>query len=154
MSEINTPEATSSAPQILVIFIIRTARPLWASRPHSVLATTSLDALAVALVLALTPLGGFVGFAALALPILAAITSIRLADLAAAEVPKRFARTSKPHAPVALLAHALSRMPQRPSISSTQANARQHNVLERRPSPGQTFATRGGLSRSAPPLAQ
>ncbi|POR47134.1 magnesium-translocating P-type ATPase [Bosea psychrotolerans] len=96
----------SIATQILVIFIIRTARPLWTSRPHPVLVTTSLGALAVALILALTPLGGFIGFAALPLPILAAITGISLSYLAAAEILKRFAMRSRSHAPAALLAHA------------------------------------------------
>jgi Mg2+-importing ATPase len=96
----------SIATQILVIFIIRTARPLWTSRPHPVLAATSLGALAVALILALTPLGGFIGFAALPLPILAAITGISLSYLAAAEILKRFAMRSKSHAPAGQLAHA------------------------------------------------
>ncbi|MDF2118605.1 magnesium-translocating P-type ATPase [Roseiarcaceae bacterium H3SJ34-1] len=81
----------SIATQILVIFIIRTAKPLWASRPHPVLVVTSLGALAVALLLALTPLGGYVGFAAVPLPILAAIAGVSLAYLVAAEGLKRIA---------------------------------------------------------------
>ena len=39
----------SMATQILVIFLIRTAAPVWASRPHKVLVFTSLGALVVAL---------------------------------------------------------------------------------------------------------
>jgi Mg2+-importing ATPase len=81
----------SIATQILVIFIIRTARPFWTSRPHPVLAATSLGALAVALILALTPLGEVVGFVSLPLPMLAAIAGITLLYLASAEALKRFA---------------------------------------------------------------
>lgn len=81
----------SIATQILVFFIIRTARPLWTSRPHPVLVATSLGALAIALIFSLTPLGGLIGFVALPLPILAAITGVSLAYLAAAEGLKHVA---------------------------------------------------------------
>jgi Mg2+-importing ATPase len=81
--------------QILVIFIIRTAKPLWASRPHPVLVATSLGALAVVLLLSLTPLGGYVGFVAVPLPILASIIGVSIAYLAAAEGLKRIAM--RPH---------------------------------------------------------
>ena len=77
--------------QILVIFIIRTARPLWASWPHPALAGTSLGALAVALVLALTPLGGIAGFVPLPASLLAAVAVISLLYLASAEALKRVA---------------------------------------------------------------
>ena len=77
--------------QILVIFIIRTARPFWASWPHPALAGTSLGALAVALVLALTPLGGIAGFVPLPAPLLAAVAVISLLYLASAEALKRVA---------------------------------------------------------------
>ncbi len=81
----------SIATQILVIFIIRTAKPLWLSRPHPILIATSLGALAVALVLALTPLGAIVGFVALPGPILASIAAVSLGYLAMAEMLKRYA---------------------------------------------------------------
>jgi len=77
--------------QILVIFIIRTTRPLWASRPHPALVATSLGALAVALAIALTPLGGFAGFVALPLPVVAAILGLSGIYLASAEALKGFA---------------------------------------------------------------
>jgi len=77
--------------QILVIFIIRTAKPLWASRPDPVLVATSLGSLAVALLLALTPVGGYVGFVAVPLPILAVVAGVSIAYLAAAEGLKRIA---------------------------------------------------------------
>ncbi len=79
------------ATQILVIFIIRTAKPLWASLPHPLLTASSLGGLAIALILSLTPLGHFVGFVALPLPVLAAITGVSVMYLAAAEGVKRFA---------------------------------------------------------------
>ncbi|CAA2137132.1 magnesium-translocating P-type ATPase [Hyphomicrobium sp. ghe19] len=81
----------SIATQILVIFIIRTAQPFWVSRPHPVLVTTSLGALAVALMVALTPQGGIVGFVPLPASILAAITGITLLYLASAEALKHVA---------------------------------------------------------------
>ncbi len=81
----------SIASQILVIFIIRTRRPAWLSRPDKVLTFTSLTALAVALLLALTPLGREIGFAALPPALLGAIAGLTLAYLAAAEALKRVA---------------------------------------------------------------
>lgn len=81
----------SIATQILVIFIIRTAQPFWASRPHPALVGTSLGALAVALIVALTPLGGIVGFVPLPASILVAITGVTLLYLASAEALKHVA---------------------------------------------------------------
>jgi Mg2+-importing ATPase len=81
----------SIATQILVIFVIRTARPAWKSRPHPVLAATSLGALAVALAVALTPVGALFGFAAVLLPILGAIGGLTVLYLVAAESLKRIA---------------------------------------------------------------
>jgi Mg2+-importing ATPase len=81
----------SIATQILVIFVIRTARPFWTSRPNTVLTATSLGALAVALLLALTPAGHFAGFVSLPLPILTAMVIITIFYLGAAEALKPFA---------------------------------------------------------------
>jgi P-type Mg2+ transporter len=77
--------------QILVIFLIRTARPFWKSRPDRVLVLTSLASLLVALAVALTPLGLPLGFAPLPPPILLAIAGISFAYLACAEALKRLA---------------------------------------------------------------
>jgi Mg2+-importing ATPase len=77
--------------QILVIFIIRTARPLWTSWPDRTLAATSLGALAIALILALTPLGGFAGFLPLSPSLLVAVAGVSLISLASAEALKRAA---------------------------------------------------------------
>jgi Mg2+-importing ATPase len=81
----------SIATQILVIFVIRTAGPVWASRPDRVLAATSLGAVVVALTLALTPIGHLVGFVALPLPILAAMAGVTTLYLASAEALKPLA---------------------------------------------------------------
>ena len=50
--------------QVLVIFAIRTWRPLFASRPHRLLAGLSIGTAALALVLPLTPVAGILGFVA------------------------------------------------------------------------------------------
>ncbi len=84
----------SIATQILVIFIVRTAAPTLSSRPHPLLVASSLGALALALLIALTPLGHVLGFGALPWPVLGAIGVISLAYLASAEVLKRFAMRS------------------------------------------------------------
>ena len=81
----------SIATQILVIFIIRTARPFWTSKPHAVLVATSLGALAVALIVALTPLGSIIGFVPLPASLLAAIAGVSILYLASAEALKRVA---------------------------------------------------------------
>jgi Mg2+-importing ATPase len=77
--------------QILVIFVIRTSARFWRSRPHPVLVATSLGALAVALGLALSPIGRAIGFVALPLPLLGAIGVLAGLYLAAAEALKRVA---------------------------------------------------------------
>lgn len=81
----------SIATQILVIFVIRSARPLWISRPHPILVASSLGALAVALLLALTPVGSVFGFVPLPAPVLVAIAVIGVVYLAMAEGLKRIA---------------------------------------------------------------
>jgi Mg2+-importing ATPase len=82
--------------QILVIFIIRTGKPFWASRPHPVLTATSLGALAVALGTALTPLGEIVGFVPLPLSVLGVVAGVSVVYLATAETMKRVAISRYP----------------------------------------------------------
>jgi Mg2+-importing ATPase len=77
------------ATQILVIFLIRTRGPAWASRPHAVLAGSSLGALALALALALGPLAPWLGFAPLPGALLAAVALLVAGYLLAAEWLKR-----------------------------------------------------------------
>jgi Mg2+-importing ATPase len=81
----------SMATQILVIFIIRTNGRPWSNRPHPVLTASSLIALAVALALPLTPLGGWFGFVTPPLSMLGAIGLLVVIYLACAELIKPFA---------------------------------------------------------------
>ncbi|MBF9232893.1 magnesium-translocating P-type ATPase [Microvirga alba] len=81
----------SMATQILVVFLIRTALPVWKSRPNRVLVIISLTALAVANLIALTPIGLKLGFGAVLWPILAIILLLVVGYLIAAEALKRFA---------------------------------------------------------------
>jgi Mg2+-importing ATPase len=80
----------SIATQILVIFIIRTYAPVWTSRPHPVLITTSLAALAGAPVLVLSPIAASLGFVPVPGALAATIVVIILAYLACAEFAKRW----------------------------------------------------------------
>jgi Mg2+-importing ATPase len=75
--------------QILVIFVIRTRGRPWRSRPHPVLAATSLGALAGALLLALGPWAGVFGFGGLPPAMLAATVGLAVLYLACAEGLKR-----------------------------------------------------------------
>jgi P-type Mg2+ transporter len=81
----------SMATQILVIFIIRTNGRPWSNRPDPVLTASSLIALAVALTLPLTPLGGWFGFVTPPPAMLAAIGLLVAIYLACAELIKPFA---------------------------------------------------------------
>ncbi|MFT4095880.1 MAG: magnesium-translocating P-type ATPase [Rhodoblastus sp.] len=82
----------SMATQILVIFIIRSRGRLFASLPHPALVASSLGALAVALALPFTPVGGWLSFAPLPAHIIASIVAIVGAYLAAAWFARRWAR--------------------------------------------------------------
>ncbi|WP_246737273.1 magnesium-translocating P-type ATPase [Nordella sp. HKS 07] len=77
--------------QILVIFIIRSTKSPWMSRPHPILVASSLGALAVALLLALTPIGRVFGFVPLPPVVLAAIALISVAYLVMAQGFKHIA---------------------------------------------------------------
>jgi Mg2+-importing ATPase len=81
----------SMATQILVIFIIRTNSRPWSNRPDPVLTASSLIALAVALTLPLTPLGGWFGFVAPPPAMLAGIGVLVAVYLVCAELVKPFA---------------------------------------------------------------
>jgi P-type Mg2+ transporter len=81
----------SMATQILVIFIIRTNGRPWSNRPHPVLTASSLIALVVALLLPLTPPGGWFGFVTPPLSMLGAIGLLVVIYLASAELIKPFA---------------------------------------------------------------
>jgi Mg2+-importing ATPase len=79
------------ATQILVIFVIRTYGPAWASRAQAALVASSLAALAVAVALVVTPLGEIFAFVPLPWTMLCAIGGLVAVYLASAEVAKKFA---------------------------------------------------------------
>jgi Mg2+-importing ATPase len=81
----------SMATQILVVFLIRTALPAWVSRPNRVLVATSLTALGVAVVIALTPAGRGLEFGPLPWPILLILAFLVAGYLLSAEGLKQMA---------------------------------------------------------------
>jgi Mg2+-importing ATPase len=84
----------SMATQILVVFVIRTMRPAWSSRPHVALTVTALTGLATALALPLLPWGALLGFAIPGLTVIGSIGLLVLAYLGSAELLKRHALRS------------------------------------------------------------
>lgn len=81
----------SMATQILVVFLIRTAFPAWIGKPNRALVASSLAALSVALLVALTPLGRGLGFGALTWSILLTMAALVASYLLAAEMMKHSA---------------------------------------------------------------
>lgn len=81
----------SMATQILVVFVIRTVRPVWASRQHPVLMATALTGLAAALALPMLPVAGLLGFAMPPVEALGGIALLVVGYLASAELLKRYA---------------------------------------------------------------
>jgi Mg2+-importing ATPase len=78
----------SMATQILVIFVIRTWGPAWSSCTNGVLVASSLGALAVACVIALSPVGGAFSFVPVPALLLLTISIIVVVYLCLAEVIK------------------------------------------------------------------
>ncbi len=89
----------SMATQILVIFVIRTNGRPWADLPRPALALSSLGALLVAMVLPFTPVGGWFGFVAPPLAVMASLAGLTLAYLVLAEVLKTFLFDHRPAQP-------------------------------------------------------
>jgi len=83
--------AESLVTQILVIFVIRTYRPVWRGRPHPALVVTSLTGIAAALLVLLTPLADAFAFVALPARLTLAIGGLVVAYLGAAEALKHVA---------------------------------------------------------------
>jgi len=81
----------SMATQILVVFIIRTARPAWIGRPHIVMTVAALAGLAAASSLVLLPWSGILGFALPSGAVFASIGLLVLGYLFSSELLKRFA---------------------------------------------------------------
>ena len=80
----------SIATQVLVIFVIRTRFNPLTSRPHPLLAGTSLAVVAVAALLPLTPIGATLGFVALPLDFFAILMAMVVVYLMAVEGVKRW----------------------------------------------------------------
>jgi Mg2+-importing ATPase len=81
----------SMATQILVVFVIRTTRRAWRSRPHPALVASALTCLATATVLPLLPLARILGFAFPGWPLLGVIVLVVAGYLLAAEALKPLA---------------------------------------------------------------
>jgi Mg2+-importing ATPase len=81
----------SMATQILVVFIIRTARPAWTGRAHIALVVTALGGLLAALALPFLPFAPLLDFAPPSGMLLGAIALLVVAYLAISEGMKRFA---------------------------------------------------------------
>ena len=81
----------SMATQILVVFVIRTAVPLWRQRPHRLLVTTAGLCLCTAIAIPFLPIAPALGFVAPGLPIVAITTILVAAYLLSAEALKRVA---------------------------------------------------------------
>jgi P-type Mg2+ transporter len=83
----------SMATQILVVFVIRTMRHAWTSRPHPALIVTALTGLLIAVALPFLPWGAVLGFAAPSRAELGAVLGLVVVYLICAELLKRFALT-------------------------------------------------------------
>lgn len=81
----------STATQILVIFIIRTAGHAWAQWPSPLLAASSLGALAVAIAILASPVGAGFGFSLPSAGVFLACMAVVICYLAAAEFAKQVA---------------------------------------------------------------
>ena len=80
----------SIATQVLVIFVIRTARACWRDRPSGWLALASVLVVAVAFALPFTPWGSSFGFVALPPNVTALVIALTLGYLLVAEAAKHF----------------------------------------------------------------
>lgn len=100
----------SLATQVLVIFVLRTRRNPLKSRPHPLLAATSVAVVVLAIVLPFTPLGAWFGFAPPSALFLFAIAGLTASYLILAQGAKwAFFRISAPagFAPASSLRAAL-----------------------------------------------
>jgi P-type Mg2+ transporter len=87
----------SLATQVLVIFVLRTRRNPFHSRPHPLLAITSVSVVGAAVLLPFTPLGLWFGFVPPSAPFLAAIGGLVVSYLLLAQMVKfAFYRSQPP----------------------------------------------------------
>ena len=95
----------SMATQVLVIFIIRTRGNPFRSRPHPLLAVTSLLVVAVAVALPFTALGRWFGFVPVPPLLLAVLIPMTLGYLAAVQVVKLWFYRMHPLSSLARISH-------------------------------------------------
>jgi len=79
----------SLATQVLVIFVLRTRRNPFRSRPHALLAATSIGVVLVAILLPFTPLGAWFGFVPPSVGFLLAIGGLTVSYLLLAQIAKQ-----------------------------------------------------------------
>ena len=79
----------SLATQVLVIFVLRTRRNPFRSRPHALLAATSIAVVVVAILLPFTPLGAWFGFVPPSIGFLLAIGGLTVSYLLLAQIAKQ-----------------------------------------------------------------
>jgi Mg2+-importing ATPase len=79
----------SPATQVLVIFVIRTRQNPFASKPHPLLAATSIAVVGIALTLPFTALGHYFGLEPLPLQFFFIVGLLTLAYLGIVEIVKR-----------------------------------------------------------------
>ena len=79
----------SAATELLVLFVLRTKRPFWRSRPSRLLVWSSLGILAVTLLILYTGLGSILGLEPLSPAILGALAAVTLGYCVATELAKR-----------------------------------------------------------------
>ena len=78
----------SMATQVLVIFVIRSSRPIWRDRPSAMLAATSVAVVCIAAIVPWLPAAADFGFVPLTAPVVALVTGLTLAYLTAVEIAK------------------------------------------------------------------
>jgi len=101
----------SLATQVLVIFVLRTRRNPLKSRPHPLLATTSVAVVGLAVLLPFTPLGAWFGFVPPSAAFLLAIAGLIVSYLLLAQGAKwTFYRLWRPEG-VAAPPHLRSHLP-------------------------------------------
>jgi magnesium-transporting ATPase (P-type) len=79
----------SLATQVLVIFVLRTRRNPFRSRPHALLAATSIAVVVVAILLPFTPLGAWFGFVPPSAAFLLAIGGLTVGYVLLAQIAKQ-----------------------------------------------------------------
>ncbi|HWL63222.1 MAG TPA: magnesium-translocating P-type ATPase [Steroidobacteraceae bacterium] len=85
--------------ELLVVVVVRTQRPVWASRPGGLLLGLTAAVCAIAIALPYLPFAALFGFTAMPAPLLLSLLAISALYVAATEVAKRpFYRTRPPDA--------------------------------------------------------